>query len=106
MPAPVDEADAPQWLADQLAEPVPGTATVVVHSIMFQYLSLDSRRALVDAIEHAGRAAAPDAPVAWLRMEPGGDQAEVRLTTWPGNVARLLATSSYHGPPVRWLHRR
>ncbi len=106
MPAPVDRADATVWLNEHLADPVPGTITVVVHSIMFQYLSGDGRRGLLAAVEGAGRRASADAPVAWLRMEPGGEQAEIRLTTWPGGTAGLLATSSYHGPPIRWLGDR
>lgn len=102
-PPPVDTATAPAWLREQLAVPVPGCTTVVSHSIMFQYLSEPERRAMLDAIDAAGRAATPEAPFAWLRLEPGGDQAELRLTTWPGGVAHLLARSSYHGPPVVWL---
>ena len=99
----VDRAPAPAWLADQLAEPRPGCATVVSHSIMFQYLSDDGRRAMLAAIDAAGRAATPEAPFAWLRLEPGGDQAELRLTAWPGGTTHLLGRSSYHGPPVVWL---
>ncbi|MCU1352555.1 MAG: hypothetical protein JWM05_1764 [Acidimicrobiales bacterium] len=101
--APVERADAPAWLAARLARPVPGVTTVVVHSIMFQYLSAAGREAMVRTIDDAGRRAAPDAPFAWLRMEPGGDRAEIRLTTWPGGSTRLLATSGFHGPPVRWM---
>ena len=95
----IDRADAVTWLRDHL-EPTPGTCTVVVHSIMLQYLAPDARRDLVDVVDQAGRRATPDAPVAWLRMEPGGDVAETRLTVWPGAVPRSVATSAYHGPPV------
>ena len=91
-----------QWLS----EPATGVTTVVVHSIMFQYLSIDGRRDLLDTIDAASRRASPDAPLAWLRMEPGGEHAEIRLTIWPGGVTRLLATSSYHGPPIRWMGDR
>ena len=57
---------------------------------------------LLDRLDAAGDAASPEAPLAWLRLEPGGDQAELRLTTWPGGATRVLATSAYHGPPVVW----
>jgi len=50
----------------------------------------------------AGARASRDAPLAWLRMEPGGDRAELRLTTWPGDDQRLLATAGYHGHPIWW----
>jgi hypothetical protein len=63
----------------------------------------------------AGEDATRDEPLAWLRFEhpDTGDpvatgwsrigKPEVRLTVWPGGDERLLAVSSAHGPPVRWL---
>jgi hypothetical protein len=102
-PPVVDRAPAPAWLRDHLDARRPGCTTVVAHSIMFQYLSDQERREMLAAIDGAGRAAAPEAPFAWLRLEPGGDQAELRLTVWPGGTTHLLAKSSYHGPPVVWL---
>lgn len=107
VPVAVDRADAADWIEAQLAEPAPGRATVVHHSIVLQYLSRDTFLRLRAAIEQAGAAATPDAPVHWLRMEPAGDVADVRLSTWPGRHGghdeQLLATTGYHGPPVRWL---
>ena len=102
-PPAVDQAPAPAWLRSQLASPRPGSATVVAHSIMFQYLSEAGRKEMLEEIDAAGRAATADAPFAWLRLEPGGDQAELRLTTWPGGRTHLVARSAYHGPPVVWL---
>jgi len=109
VPAPVDRADAAAWVADRLAGPAPGVATVVVHSIVAQYLSPEGRRGLEEVLAAAGARATPEAPVAWLRMEPADDQeAEVRLTRWPGPdgdppPTQVLARSAFHGPPVRWL---
>jgi hypothetical protein len=105
VPATVDRADGPAWLVERLAEPAEGRTTVVMHSIVLQYVSEQGRRALLDAIADAGRRAAADAPLAWVRMEPGRDGAEVRLTVWPGGPERLVAISGYHGPPIRWLAR-
>jgi hypothetical protein len=101
-PPTVDRADAPDWAAAQLATPVAGTCTVLTHAIAFQYLSVSGRAELLRAVEAAGERATDAAPFAWLRFEPGGDRAELRLTTWPGGSVRLLATSAYHGPPVAW----
>ena len=101
-PPRVDRAGAAVWLPGQLRDPVPGRCTVVVHSIVLQYLSLPDRQQVLSEIDRAGERATPDAPLAWLRCEPGGDQAEVRITTWPDGVTHLLATSAYHGPPVVW----
>jgi hypothetical protein len=105
VPVTIDDADAADWVEEQVAEPVPAQATVVTHSIVYQYLPAATREKLERVLQEAGARATGSAPLAWLRMEPGGEQAEVKLTTWPGNGSRLLATSSYHGPPVRWLHR-
>lgn len=106
LPVPIEQADAVAWLSEQLAEPVPGQMTVVVHSIMFQYLSTDARRALLALLDAAGERADHQAPLAWLRMEPGGDRAETRLTVWPTGATELLATSAFHGPPVAWVTER
>lgn len=98
----VDAAPAPSWLRSQLEVGRPGCCTVVSHSIMFQYLSASARQEMLAIIDAAGQAATDGAPLGWLRLEPGGDQAELRLTVWPGGVSRVLATSAYHGPPVVW----
>lgn len=102
-PVEVEQAPAAPWIADRLAEPRPSLATVVFHSIVIQYLPADERRQLERRLIEAGEAADADAPLAWLRMEPGGEMAEVRLTRWPGGDERLLARAGYHGDPVRLL---
>lgn len=102
VPATVERADAAEWVAERLAQSTPGVATVVVHSIVLQYLSPENRSRFRDAITDAGRRASGAAPLAWLRMEPGGDRAELRLTTWPHGDERVLATAGYHGRPVWW----
>jgi len=103
VPADVERASAVGWLPTRLAAARPGVATVVFHSIALQYLDRSSRERALGAIADAGRRATADAPVAWLRMEPGGEQAEVRLTVWPGGSERLVAATGFHGRPVRWL---
>lgn len=102
VPVAIDRADAADWTAARLHERAAGAATVVVHSIVLQYLPLDRRRRLRAAIEHAGRRATADAPIAWLRMEPAGDRAELRLGLWPGDVDEVLATAGFHGHPIWW----
>jgi len=103
VPAPVEAAEAPDWLAARLMSHIPGTATVVFHSIVMQYLERAERRRLRALLEEAGDRATADAPLAWLRMEPGTDQADVQLTLWPGGSKRLIARSGFHGRPVHWL---
>jgi hypothetical protein len=104
LPVVLDAADACDWIETRLSEPADGVATVVFHSIFVQYLTVEGRARLLATIEEAGRRAGHAAPLAWLRMEPGGDrQTEVRLTLWPGGHERVLATAGFHGQPVRWL---
>src|SRR5262249_21178556 len=89
-----------------LAEPATAdVATVVFHSIVWQYLPDDERARVRRTIEEAGARATPAAPLAWLRFEPSADarRAELRLACWPGGDDRLLATAGFHGRPVRWL---
>ena len=103
VPVEIDRAGAVEWLQDVLAEPRPGVATVVFHSVVLPYLGEDGIAALWRVLEAAGERARADAPFAWLSLEPGADLADVRLMTWPGGEARLLAHASFHGPPVRWV---
>lgn len=105
-PTPIDVADAGDWVRAQLAEPRHGTATVVYHSIVLQYLPRDSFQTLRSCVLDAIGQAPANAPVFWLRMEPAGDVADIRLygaDTDGTPVDELLATSGYHGPPITWL---
>ena len=103
-PATIDREDAVPWLEHALAAPAEGVSTVVFHSIVMQYMNKAKRAAVAQAIADAGNRATPDAPVAWLRMEPGWveGRADVTLTTWPGGRERLIALTGYHGSPVEW----
>ncbi|MHB1784774.1 MAG: DUF2332 domain-containing protein [Acidimicrobiales bacterium] len=101
VPAEVERADAGTWLAEQLDRSATGTATVVFHSIFIQYLAPDERSRLINVIKNAGQAAGPEAPLAWLRLEPAGAQAEVSVTAWPGDGSPFtIASAGFHGPPI------
>jgi hypothetical protein len=101
--ATLDRANGPDWVSERLAVPAVGATTVVYHSIVMQYLDHATRDRLRAAITDAGAGATGAAPLAWLRMEPGGDQAEVRMTLWPGGEERLVATAGFHGRDVCYL---
>jgi hypothetical protein len=103
MPAAVDRASAVEWLEEGLAAAQPGVATVVFHSVVLPYLGEHGIAELWRTLESAAGRARADAPLAWLSLEAGEDLAAVRLMTWPGAEARLLAHASFHGPPVRWV---
>jgi hypothetical protein len=100
----VEGADAVDWTRAH-AQPRPGQATVVYHSVFWQYVPPQGRAALQAAIETHGAAASEAAPLAWLRMEPPMDdlaRMQLRLTLWPGGEERLLAEVHPHGAAVQW----
>ena len=106
VPVDIERATAQTWLPEQLADPVPGVATVVFHSIVMQYLPSEQRREVFGLIRDAGARATPDAPLAWLSFEPHLPDtnlgAELGVTIWPGGERRALALCGFHGDPVRW----
>jgi hypothetical protein len=103
VPAKVEEADAAEWLRRRLAEVCEGVTTVVFHSIVWQYLDDESRARVEELLLEAGERASSAAPLAWLRMEPGRGQADVRLKLWPGGTDEVIAVAGFHGNPVTWL---
>jgi hypothetical protein len=101
----VEKADAADWTRAHAA-PREGLATVVLHSIFWQYLPPATAAAIREALTDHGAAATTEAPLAWLRMEPVEGAAfpiELRLTMWPGGEERLLAHVQAHGATVEWL---
>lgn len=101
----VDEADALDWTRARI-RPQPGAATVLFHSIFWQYLPAQTQTDLGEAIAAIGAAATAEAPFAWLRFEPPPANmatVEVWLTTWPGGLDRRLAEAHPHGAEINWL---
>jgi hypothetical protein len=99
----IEPASAAEWLESRLARAAAGVATVVYHSVVWPYLAESERARVTGIIEEAGQAATPDAPLAWLRMEPGSNEPEVRLRIYPGFDERVIATTTFHKPAVRWM---
>ena len=101
----VDAADALDWTRARI-RPQTGAATVLFHSIFWQYLPRQTQTDLTAAIETIGATATEDAPFAWLRFEPPPTNmatVEVWLTLWPGGTERRLAEAHPHGASVTWL---
>jgi hypothetical protein len=100
----VDRADAAEWLAQKLSRRAADAATIVYHSVFLQYPPRAAREAIVSALEAAGAAATPSAPLAWVRLEPealtdgveNGLRFVVDLHTWPGGARRVLAHTDGH----------
>ncbi|HET9160051.1 MAG TPA: DUF2332 domain-containing protein, partial [Caulobacteraceae bacterium] len=95
----VEQADATAFIRERAA-PKAGAATVVFHSIFFQYMPKESQDAMVAAIAAHGRETTADSPFAWVRLEPQLRDLKtinVRLNLWPGGEERVLAVSHPHG---------
>jgi hypothetical protein len=75
-----------------------------MHSIVWQYLPEAVQRRISAAIAAAAARATPDAPLAWLRMEPdgAGEGAGLRLTLWPEGRDEALGRADFHGRWVAW----
>jgi hypothetical protein len=101
-PVAVDEAQASHWVVQ--AGPTKGTATIVFHSIVWQYIpSAEQAEIFATLQEHAARATA-NAPFFWLRMElnEASRQFELLLWSWQTRKDRLLAVVHPHGEFARW----
>jgi hypothetical protein len=103
VPVAIERDTAAAWTEWTLREPAPGRATVLYHSIVSQYLSDEERGAFFGHVRAAGERASADSPLAWLRMEPVDDRADLELTIWPGGGTRRIARVGYHGSPIELI---
>jgi hypothetical protein len=112
VPARVVAVSAPNYLAN--LAPDPGTVTVVQHSVMWQYMSDQDRRAAQAELERLRGQATTDAPVARVALEPHRTEDDrdvdfrglgflVTWACWPHADTRIVAHARPHGPPVTWL---
>ena len=106
VPAVVHELPAAEFV--RRVQLVPGTTTVVWHSVVWQYLPLDERTAVWEGLTALGAGASSTTRLAHLRLEPqrrtaGADhEFLVRLRTWPGGDDRVLGVAHPHGIPTSW----
>lgn len=106
VPAVVERATAGEFVR-RLAL-VPGTTTVLWHSVMWQYLDHDERAEVSARLAQLGAEADADAGLAHLSLEPRRRTPEaeheflVVLRTWPGGEERVLGRAQPHGVPVDW----
>ena len=102
----VDQASADEWIAQQLAR-TSGHATLIFHSIVWQYLGTETQNRLKQVIHDAGKSATTAAPLVWARMEPAGPVADVQVDVFDGISAEprhfRLAEIGYHGQNMNWL---
>lgn len=101
--APVDRADAINWLATRL-ESTQGKPHLIYHTVAWQYFPAPAQRRGTALIEAAGAKATEQAPLAWLSMETDGNTpgAALILRLWPGDHRVTLGRADFHGRWVDW----
>ena len=106
-PPPLEHGDAADWLERRVVL-ADGTATIVYHSIAFQYFSPACQARIRAQLGVLGAAATPARPLAWLRLEmddPANPaQPAIRLSLWQGGGVHeaLLGHAHAHGTIVQW----
>lgn len=99
----MEKADAAKFVLERLKARKPDACFVLFHSVVWQYLPESTKAEIESAMEAAGKAATPNSPMAWLRLEGlgGADAfATLQLRYWPGGETETFARADFH---VRWL---
>jgi hypothetical protein len=105
VPASTERADAVGWLERRLQNAHAGAVHVIFHTIVWQYLPAQARKAGEALIAEAGRRAGPERSLAWLRLEHDGKApgAALTLTLWPNGEERRIARADFHGRWIDWI---
>jgi hypothetical protein len=106
-PVPVERADAASYV--ERLRLVPGTVTVLWHSVMWQYVPADQQERVTARLAGLGASATATAPLVHLFAEPTRRTPDdehrfwVCAETWPGDGERVfLGQMAPHGLPVTW----
>ncbi len=102
--APVDRADAADWLAKRLTTSTDDHLHLIFHTVAWQYFPPETQSRARDLIEAAGARATAQNPLAWFGMEadtlsPG---AGLTLRLWPGDTNIPMGRADFHGRWVDW----
>jgi hypothetical protein len=103
VPTTVDASPLHDWVPERLAEDAAGTATVIYHSIVEEYVPAAQLQRFHAALREAGARASARAPLGWVRLEPlpGIRRHGLTVTQWPGGDERVVAQCGAHGTNVR-----
>ena len=99
------QKDAAEWIHQQFENTSTDEPVLIFHSIVWQYLSQKTKDVFREAVNN--HCTQRSAPTGWLRMEPAGPVADLRIDIWQGtrktHSDQMLADSSYHGIGTRSL---
>jgi hypothetical protein len=101
---PIEVLDQPASTWVGKARPKSGTATVVFHSIVWQYMPPAEQAAIHATLKAHASQASREAPFFWLRMELNEDVRQFQLTlrAWDKDEDQLLAVVHPHGEFASW----
>ena len=105
----VQAVPAARFVRDELSRLARGTTTVLMHSVVWQYIATDEQLAIEAAVQAAAAQAGPDTALAWLRLEPPAPDrgAELSCRLWDGSpgsgAEQRLALCHPHGARIEWL---
>ncbi|MGV3513388.1 MAG: DUF2332 domain-containing protein [Novosphingobium sp.] len=103
----VVQMDAGDFVAERLAAPQDADTTrVIFHSIVWQYLPVETRARIAELMAEAGAKADASRRLAWVMLETNRQTFRHELTVrhWPGGEqAALLGNAHAHGAWVEWL---
>ena len=102
--------DAGEFVAEMLKQPQEaGTTRVMFHSIMWQYMPVETQESITASFEEAGKMASPDRPLGWISLEtdPATFRHELKVRYWNGRpddgATTLLSHAHPHGAWVEWV---
>ena len=106
VPPRLDRGDAADWIEARLAEPqAHGVTRVLMHSVVWQYLSPEGQRRIEAAMAAAGARATAERPLGWIAYEVDRTLKRHSLVvrSWPGDgVPKRYATAHPHGAWIDW----
>ena len=102
----VEALPAADFVHREVSACAAGHVTVLMHSVVWQYIAGEEQARIAQTMATAGLAATANRPLAWLRLEPpasGAGDFELRCRMWPGGEDRLLARAHPHVAHLHWL---
>jgi hypothetical protein len=100
------QADAADFVETRFAEPqAEGTTRVLMHSIVWQYLSESVQKRIEAAMADAGAKATAEKPLAWISLETNRAtfRHELKIRYWPcGREIVTLGEAHAHGSWLNW----
>jgi hypothetical protein len=97
----LEQGDAADWVEARLADPQPqGVTRVLMHSIVWQYISSEGQARISAAMETAGSRATPECSLGWVHVEADRTvhQHVLTIRSWPGHDDPVvIARAHAHG---------